>query len=53
MRVLDEYFEALRTQDWDASGRAWPEDVLRVGPYRDVVRGKRAYVDFLSASFPR
>jgi|SRR4029453_2668329 hypothetical protein len=52
MRVLDEYFEALRTQDWDGLAACLAEDVRRVGPYRDVVRGKRAYVDFLSRVIP-
>ncbi len=53
MRILEAYFEALRTQDWDALETCLADDLHRVGPYRDVVRGKRAYVEYLSSVIPK
>ena len=52
MRALDEYFEALRTQDWKRLDSCLAEDVCRTGPYLDVVRGRHAYVEFLSKVIP-
>jgi PhnB protein len=53
VRVLDEYFQALRTQDWKRLEACLAEDVCRTGPYIDVVRGRRAYVEFLSNVVPK
>jgi len=53
MRALDEYLEALRSQDWKRLEAALAEDVCRTGPYLDVVRGRRAYVEFLSKVVPK
>jgi len=50
MRVLDEYFEALRTQDWARVAPCLAEDVHRTGPYLDEVRGREAYVKFLASA---
>ena len=52
MRVLDRYFEALRTQDWNSLAMCLAEDVHRTGPYLDDVRGKQSYVEFLSKVIP-
>jgi hypothetical protein len=52
MQVLDAYFEALRTQDWASLAACLAEDVHRTGPYLDVVRGRRAYVEFLAGVIP-
>jgi predicted ester cyclase len=52
MRVLDAYFEALRTQDWPRLAACLAEDVHRTGPYLDVVQGRQAYVDFLARVIP-
>jgi len=52
MRVLDTYFEALRAQDWERLATCLAEDVHRTGPYLDVVRGREAYVAFLSGVIP-
>jgi ketosteroid isomerase-like protein len=41
------YLEALGRQDWDALEAMLAEHVYRVGPFEDVVRGRRAYRDFL------
>jgi hypothetical protein len=52
MRVLDDYFEALRTQDWERLAQCVAVDVHRSGPYLDVVRGRRDYVAFLARVIP-
>ncbi len=52
MEILDRYFEAMRTQDWDKLASCLSEDVQRTGPYLDVVRGREAYREFLSSVVP-
>jgi hypothetical protein len=52
MRLVETYFEALRTQDWARLATCLADEVHRVGPYRDVVHGKQAYVDFLAHIIP-
>ena len=52
MKTLEHYFEALRTHDWESLGTCLADDVHRTGPYLDVVRGKQAYVEFLSGIIP-
>ena len=52
MRVLDKYFEALRGRDWESLGKCLAEDVHRKGPFFDVIRGRQAYVEFLSGVIP-
>lgn len=52
MRVLERYVAAMRNQDWDGLAECLAEDVHRTGPYLDVVRGRQAYVDFLSGVIP-
>ena len=52
MRALDDYFEALRTRDWERLASCLAEDVCRTGPYLDVHRGRRAYIEFLSHVIP-
>ena len=52
MQVLDRYFEALRTRNWESLAGCLAEDVHRTGPYLDVVRGRRAYVAFLAGVIP-
>ena len=53
MRVLDDYFESLRTQDWARLSKCLAEDVRRSGPYLDVVEGRKAYVEYLSRVIPK
>ena len=53
MQILDRYFAALGSQDWQSLGACLAEDVHRTGPYLDVVRGRRAYVDFLASVIPK
>ena len=50
--VIGAYFESLRTQDWARLATCLADEVHRVGPYRDVVHGKPAYVDFLARIIP-
>jgi len=50
--VLERYFAALRSQDWASLAECLADDVRRTGPYRDVVEGKQAYVQFLSRVIP-
>ena len=52
MDVLERYFQALRDHDWVGLGDCLAADVRRTGPYLDVVRGKQAYVRFLSRVVP-
>ena len=52
MQILEQYFEALRTQDWQGLAACLADDVHRTGPYLDVIRGKRAYIEFLSEIIP-
>ncbi len=52
MRILDDYFEALRTQNWKLLTACLAEDVHRTGPFLDVVHGRQAYVDFLAGIVP-
>ena len=51
-RVLERYFEALRSHDWSSLAECLAEDVHRTGPYLDDLKGKRAYLEFLSRVIP-
>jgi uncharacterized protein (TIGR02246 family) len=51
--VLERYFAAMRTHDWEALADTLADDVHRTGPFLDVVRGKRAYVEFLAGVIPK
>lgn len=55
-RILDEafarevvqcYLDGLAAADWSAVAASLAPDVERVGPYRDVVRGRKPYAEFL------
>jgi hypothetical protein len=50
--MLDRYFEALRSHDWDKLSDCLSEDVRRTGPYLDAVRGREAYLSFLRRVLP-
>jgi hypothetical protein len=52
MRVLHDYFDALRSRDWALLAKCVAEDVHRTGPYLDVVEGRQAYVAFLAEVIP-
>ncbi len=52
MRVLDRYFAAMKSHDWESLSGCLAHDVRRTGPYLDVVRGRDAYLAFLSGVLP-
>ena len=52
MQILERYFDALRTQNWESLASCLSEDLQRTGPYLDVVRGRQPYVDFLAKVIP-
>jgi hypothetical protein len=52
MKALEQYLEALRDHDWPRLGQCVADDLVRTGPFRDVVRGRRAYVEFLAGVVP-
>jgi len=51
--AVDDYLEALGAQDWDRLETTLAPDVVRTGPFRDVVEGSRAYRDFLADVVPK
>ncbi len=51
-QILERYFEALRNQDWKSLATCLADEVHRTGPYLDVVRGRQAYLEFLSGVIP-
>ena len=44
------FFAGMRAFDWDAMAECLAEDVIRVGPYRDVKQGRTDYRDFLATT---
>jgi hypothetical protein len=51
-RALERYLGALKAQDWKLLASAVADDLERTGPFLDVVRGRQAYVEFLSGIIP-
>jgi hypothetical protein len=52
MKALEQYLDALRAHDWQRLGACVADDLVRTGPFLDVVRGRRAYVEFLAGVVP-
>src|SRR5687768_13401833 len=52
-RILERYFAAMRACDWPALAETLAEDVHRIGPFADEVRGRDAYVEFLAGVIPK
>ncbi len=50
--LLASYFGAMRAHDWDRLAECLSPEVHRTGPYRDEVRGREAYVEFLAGIVP-
>jgi ketosteroid isomerase-like protein len=48
--TVTRFFERMAAFDWDAMARCVADDVLRVGPYRDVKSGRDDYRDFLATT---
>lgn len=46
--VVERYFAAMGAQDWDTlAAQLSDEELVRDGPFEDVIEGKEGYVDFL------
>jgi ketosteroid isomerase-like protein len=45
--VVERYLAGLAAHDWDAVAATLADDVVRMGPYRDVYRGRDEYAGFL------
>lgn len=50
--VVERYLAAVAGQDWEAFTATMTEDIVRIGPFGDVYRGRDVYVEFLSALMP-
>ena len=48
MLALERYLQALAAQDWARLATAVADDLERTGPFLDVIRGRKAYLEFLS-----
>ena len=45
--VVQRYLDGLAHGDWDALSACLAPEVERIGPYRDIFRGRREYTEFL------
>ena len=50
--VVERYLRAVVAHDWEDLAGCLTEDVVRVGPFGDTYRPRRAYVEFLAALMP-
>jgi ketosteroid isomerase-like protein len=48
--VVQRYLAALGAGDWNALAETLAPDVERMGPYRDFVRGRTEYAEFLQST---
>jgi hypothetical protein len=53
MEIVERYLECLGRQDWSGLSETLSPDVVRDGPFCDVVCGRRAYVEFLRGIVPQ
>jgi limonene-1,2-epoxide hydrolase len=52
--VVERYLACLATNDWDGlAATVADEDLIRDGPYCDVVEGKQPYLKFLRGVFAK
>jgi hypothetical protein len=52
--VVERYLACLGTNDWDGlAATVADEDLIRDGPYCDVVEGKKRYLKFLRGVFAK
>jgi hypothetical protein len=50
--TVERYLACLAVHDWDGlAATIADEDLIRDGPYRDVVEGKQLYLNFLRGVF--
>lgn len=50
--AVEDYLDAVATQDWARMSARVREDVVRIGPFGDVYTGRDDYVKFLSDLMP-
>ena len=50
--LVERFLHAMGAMEWDAMGAALADDVVRVGPYGDVKRGRAEYVRFIADLLP-
>jgi ketosteroid isomerase-like protein len=50
--VVEDYLDAVATQDWERMAAAICDDVVRIGPFGDTYTGRASYVEFLSGLMP-
>jgi limonene-1,2-epoxide hydrolase len=48
---VDRYLAALPANDWGTVRECLADDLVRIGPYHDVYRGRDEYLEFLVATF--
>ena len=48
VNTVTRFLDRMAHGDWDAMAACVAPDVVRIGPYRDVVRGRDAYRTFLA-----
>ncbi|HZP28122.1 MAG TPA: nuclear transport factor 2 family protein [Acidimicrobiia bacterium] len=46
--AVTRFFDRMRAFDWDSMAACLADDVVRVGPYRDIKNGRDEYRDFLA-----
>ena len=51
-KVVENYLDAVATQDWERMRAAIRDDIVRIGPFGDVYTGRDAYATFLSELMP-
>ncbi len=51
-KLLERYFDAIRTQSWSTLASCLSPSVERTGPYLDVFHGRDDYVAYLSRIIP-
>lgn len=52
MDAIEKYLDCLGRNDWEGLAATLSDDIVRDGPFCDVVQGKEAYVGFLSGIVP-
>lgn len=50
--VVERFLACMTAHDWSGLGECVTDDVVRVGPYGDVYRGRGHYVAFLAGLMP-
>jgi ketosteroid isomerase-like protein len=50
--VVERFLACMTAHDWEGLGTCVADDVVRVGPYGDVYRGRDDYVAFLADLMP-